>query len=422
MSYTATIIPTMTSASAPSGVVTCSGEYSGNEGWRAFDGSTAASNGWANTSITGWLCYQFPAAHVVTQYALTGFNHAAPRGPRSWTFHGSNNGTSWDLLDTQAHSAAWTALEHHEYPIANTTAYLYYRLSGDADWTEDALCLGELEMMETESAAHTTLTLVSERITHALVRLALVSERITHGGPEAVRLTLISSRLTRRLVLPGGVRLTLTSRRKTWGAAAAVRLSLISARKTHVLTTLTLVSERKTVAAARVRLTLLSERITKALTRLTLSSARRTAMATWTPPDPPILEVDMEPFAQINGIPLHVVGEMSPGGKPSVYDVIRHYDGSLVLHDLRSDLYERGVPVKVEGTSSADLSAQEAAICAACAAGGSFVWQSIEADGTPGTLEDIAFAPSDMPSFVRNQEREALWWSYATLVLKVWPS
>jgi len=142
----ASLIPAMTGATTPSGAASSSGEYEGNEAWRAFDHSNAYSNGWACTSTNGWLKYQFPEAQTVTKYAITGIDHAAVRGPRAWVFEGSTDGSSWTTLDTQTHGA-WGNKERVEYPVDNTTAYLYYRLNGNNDGvSEDALIIGELEM------------------------------------------------------------------------------------------------------------------------------------------------------------------------------------------------------------------------------------------------------------------------------------
>ena len=127
------------------------------------------------------------------------------------------------------------------------------------------------------------------------------------------------------------------------------------------------------------------------------------------------------PICQLNGITLHVV-EFDPGGEGQVYDKYEHYDGSIRLHNMRGDLFDRRVKVRVTGTTPSNLDSQEEAIKAACAAGGSFTWQSLRDNGSTGPVKSDAFAPSDQPSFERDQEREALFRSYATLVLRMWPA
>ena len=129
----------------------------------------------------------------------------------------------------------------------------------------------------------------------------------------------------------------------------------------------------------------------------------------------------MYPICQLNGINLNPVGELDGGGEPSVYDEIRHYDGSLVIHDVRTGVYEAQVPIVVTSTTHSGLAAKEAAIRAACQAGGSFTWQSVK-DADVGPVITNTVIPSDEPSFVRNKRREALHRSYATLRLKLMPS
>lgn len=164
MAYSANLIPTMTSATDPSGVASASAEYAGNEAWRAFDHSLAASNGWACTTTSGQLCYQFPTAKTISRYAVTACNHASPRGPRSWIFEGSNDGTNWTTLDTRTHGL-WGASERLQYDITNSTAYLYCRLNGNNTGTspvEGELLVGELEMMETEGGGGGTVPLMAD--------------------------------------------------------------------------------------------------------------------------------------------------------------------------------------------------------------------------------------------------------------------
>jgi len=151
---TGTIIPAMTSATAPSGVVSASGALDANRAaWMAFDRTNPAGSAtgtWTTAGTTGWLQYQFPAAHVITSYAVTSRNYASPRAPKTWTFKGSNNGTTWTTLDTQTNITDWaaTANVRKVFDCANTTAYAYYRLDITASNDADYVGVGELEMMK----------------------------------------------------------------------------------------------------------------------------------------------------------------------------------------------------------------------------------------------------------------------------------
>jgi len=102
--------------------------------YRAFDGVKATK--WLAPSNTAWVTYIFPAerSYVVTSYAITSGNDSATypaRDPDDWTLQGSNDGVTWDILDTQVGQAAgWTA--NYETRIfdlsSNTTAYKMYKL------------------------------------------------------------------------------------------------------------------------------------------------------------------------------------------------------------------------------------------------------------------------------------------------------
>lgn len=122
-------IPIMTGYTAPSG--TCSASTENNTGtnaaWRGFD---RTSNFWmtAAATPTGWLGYQFPTARIIKAYE---FSTAVTAGimPKSWTLEGSNNGSSWTVLDTQTNVTVAVSSSWVSSALANTTAYLYYRIN-----------------------------------------------------------------------------------------------------------------------------------------------------------------------------------------------------------------------------------------------------------------------------------------------------
>ena len=298
-------------------------------------------------------------------------------------------------------------------------------------------------------APATRLTLTTSRRTYIRsTRLDLVTSRATrhNADPQAVRLTLVTRRKT---LVPQAVRLTFTTRRRTRGGPT--RLTLTTARRTAAaVTRLTLTTERKTKDFAS-RLTLVMSRKTAAwippeqrpawqgpwdvdtpyeigdvvsfggytFTAVQAGTGNATTDADyWTQnPATPAGSVAGMATAQINGITLYPIQPMDPGGEPAIWDEIRHYDGSLVLHDVRTGVYEMSVPIMVSEASASALDAKEDAIRAACKAGGTFTWQS-----TDGPAKTYTIAPSDMPSFGRTKIREVVWRSYGTLVLKVMPA
>ena len=52
---------------------------------------------------TGWLSYSFEAPTVLTKYAIQVLNeHAEVWDPVAWSFQGSMDGLTWDVLDTRS--------------------------------------------------------------------------------------------------------------------------------------------------------------------------------------------------------------------------------------------------------------------------------------------------------------------------------
>ncbi|MFA6415809.1 MAG: tail fiber domain-containing protein, partial [Candidatus Paceibacterota bacterium] len=124
------VIPTMTSATLPSGVVSASSAWTG-PAWQAFDGDS--STGWIDynnaTTDIEWLSYQFTTAKTIVRYSITGKLAAyGSNSPVDWVFQGSNNGTDWTQLDSQTGQTLWTDLETRTFTFSNSVAYTTYRL------------------------------------------------------------------------------------------------------------------------------------------------------------------------------------------------------------------------------------------------------------------------------------------------------
>jgi hypothetical protein len=110
----------------------CSSETSPWLGALAFDGSFAVGSKWmSGPAAPGWLQYNFGSRNsvVVTAYTLTSADDHPERDPAVWQFQGSNDGTNWTVLDTQSGQVFANRIQSNVYPIANTTAYQYYRLN-----------------------------------------------------------------------------------------------------------------------------------------------------------------------------------------------------------------------------------------------------------------------------------------------------
>jgi hypothetical protein len=103
-----------------------------------------------------------------------------------------------------------------------------------------------------------------------------------------------------------------------------------------------------------------------------------------------------------DGVNTWVLADASDlGSDAPVYDQIRHHDGSLVIHDVHTELVTLSVPVRAKFGDAASLAAWLEGARAACLAGGSLMWQespsapvrtfTIAPSPAPRVLEDNAF-------------------------------
>lgn len=139
----------MTSNTAPSPfVISASSEFGGFPAWKAFEGGAGSGTYWLGTTAgMDWLQLDTGAGSsvVLGRYDVrVNTIPEAARAPKNWTMQGSNNGSTWDTLDTQTNQTAWTSGQTRSFtPSVMTTAYRYFRLSitannGDATYTQVA--------------------------------------------------------------------------------------------------------------------------------------------------------------------------------------------------------------------------------------------------------------------------------------------
>jgi len=122
-------IPLMTSNTTPSGIANASSttNFSGGIGpYGAFDRNTNTL--WESNVATAWLSYQFPTGKIIKRYGFFSYFSNNPN-PRTWTFEGSNDGSTWTTLDTQTNFIT-TISTFYSFDISsNVTSYLYYRIN-----------------------------------------------------------------------------------------------------------------------------------------------------------------------------------------------------------------------------------------------------------------------------------------------------
>lgn len=72
-------------------------------------------------------------AKLVTKYTLVSGNDASARDPKNWVFEGSNNGTSWTILDTRTNELFPDRYQARAFRLATPAQYSYYRVSVTAN-------------------------------------------------------------------------------------------------------------------------------------------------------------------------------------------------------------------------------------------------------------------------------------------------
>lgn len=101
--------------------------YPSEQPVNAFDGNNATH--WTtNGTMASWLRYDY-VSRAKGDYTIYPRSDASSgRNPKTWTWEGSNDASSWTVLDTQT-NYTWTLSAPHTFSCSNTTAYRYYRLN-----------------------------------------------------------------------------------------------------------------------------------------------------------------------------------------------------------------------------------------------------------------------------------------------------
>lgn len=122
-------VPAMSSNTTPSGTASSSG--SATDAWQAFDKNPATTTA-LTSSTTGTLTYHLASgSKVCDAYWLQASSDFQINEdmPTQWTVEGSNNGSSWVVLDRQINQAAWQPGEIRFFEFENKAAFSYIRLN-----------------------------------------------------------------------------------------------------------------------------------------------------------------------------------------------------------------------------------------------------------------------------------------------------
>ena len=101
------------------------------------------------------VSWQMTRAIVVNAYRLTSANDADARDPKDWAFYGSNNGTSWTLLDERTDEDFPARTTPYSFQFDNETAYDWYKFeftanNGTDPWGYNIIQLAEVELLYAE--------------------------------------------------------------------------------------------------------------------------------------------------------------------------------------------------------------------------------------------------------------------------------
>ena len=143
--------PQMTANNAPSPFVAAAS--AGGNAWNAFDRSQGTE--WSSGASPAWISMDFGSGNSIVINAYTIFGSGNQTfNPRNWTFEGSNNNVSWDILDTVTLGAAiGGGSSYSSGNISNTSGYRYYRINVSLNGGAGGIAIRELELYERFTAA-----------------------------------------------------------------------------------------------------------------------------------------------------------------------------------------------------------------------------------------------------------------------------
>jgi len=136
-------LPSASVTISRTGIVTAAGEKAPSEAKeKAFDADNLTK--WFHKSATSWIQIQYASALAYNQYQIVSGNDMPSRDPKNWTLQGSNNGTSWTILDTQTNQTWVGRIQSNTYIFPNTTPYTYYKLDITANGGATDIQLSEI--------------------------------------------------------------------------------------------------------------------------------------------------------------------------------------------------------------------------------------------------------------------------------------
>ena len=95
--------------------------------------NTDSSKMWGSHStvdaLPSWVAISLPDKIVLTSYSVRSGENYSTQSPKNWTLEGSNDESTWDVIDTRTSEASWTSNgETRTYDVLASKSYKMYRL------------------------------------------------------------------------------------------------------------------------------------------------------------------------------------------------------------------------------------------------------------------------------------------------------
>lgn len=143
-------LATMTTNSAPSPqVASANSILAPYDSWRAFDKANASvTDCWSSAlGTSAWLAVDVGAATVLWSYSVAAINHSPfNSSPTAWTLEGSDNGSSWTVVDTRSGVTGWTQAQVRTYTLSAGVIFRHYRINVTAVDGGSYVQIGELRL------------------------------------------------------------------------------------------------------------------------------------------------------------------------------------------------------------------------------------------------------------------------------------
>ena len=103
--------------------------YSNTSPENLFDNDTSTRVLLQKSNLPLAVTYDFGAGvrKVINKYTMFGPSANFARGPKAWTFYGSNDGIEWEVLHSKNYES-WSSKTSKEYYFPNFIEYRYYRI------------------------------------------------------------------------------------------------------------------------------------------------------------------------------------------------------------------------------------------------------------------------------------------------------